>query len=81
MVYIDSYNAKFGRMTMCHMVADTFEELHQMADEIGIARRWFQGDHYDICLSKKAIALKLGAKEVDGRELMRVWKKLKGQRQ
>ena len=44
MVYVDDYNAPYGRMTMCHMMADTLEELHAMADKIGIARKWFQ-DH------------------------------------
>ena len=30
-VYIDDMNAKYGRMTMCHMIADTDEELRKMA--------------------------------------------------
>ncbi len=58
---------------MCHMVADTLEELHEMADRIGVARRWFQANashpHYDICKAKRAIALSLGAVEVGRREL------------
>ena len=43
-------------MKMCHMLADTLDELHAMADRIGVARRHFQTDssapHYDICKSK-----------------------------
>lgn len=55
---------------MCHMLADTEEELHAMADRIGVARRWHQKagtphSHYDICMSKRALAVKYGAKEVD----------------
>ena len=42
-VYVDSYFAEFGRMQMSHMIADTLPELHEMADKIGVARRWFQG--------------------------------------
>ncbi len=54
---------------MCHMIADTEDELHTMADNIGVARKWYQGDHYDICLSKRAIAVNLGAQEITLREL------------
>lgn len=52
-VYVDNMRAPYGRMLMCHMIADTVDELHRMADRIGVARRWYQGDHYDICLAKK----------------------------
>ena len=73
-VYIDSMNAKFGRMVMCHMVADSTEELLQMADKIGVARRWIQypgtsKEHFDVCLSAKKKALSLGAEEVGWREM------------
>ncbi len=52
---------------MCHMVADTIEELHAMADRIGIERYWLHVSrfpHYDICKSKRAEAVKYGAIEV-----------------
>ena len=68
-VYVDNMRAKYGRMLMCHMIADSTDELHAMAQRIGIARRWYQGDHYDICLSKREIAVKNGAVEVTLREL------------
>lgn len=67
-VYVDDMRAGYGRMVMCHMIADTAEELHAMADAIGVARRWYQGDHYDIALSKRALAVKLGAIEITWRE-------------
>lgn len=72
-VYVDDMEAEFGRMKMCHMVADTREELNAMADTIGVARKWIQKAkhdhtvHYDICLSKKAKALTAGAIEVTWR--------------
>lgn len=73
-VYVDDYNANFGRMIMCHMIADTTEELLQMVDTIGIDRKWIQKkgtykEHFDICLSKKKLALANGAKEITAREL------------
>ena len=63
-VYVDDMAAKFGRMIMCHMVADTEAELHAMAAAIGIHRKWYQGDHYDIAKSKRALAVKAGAVEI-----------------
>jgi hypothetical protein len=76
-VYVDDMQAGFGRMVMCHMVADTDEELHDMAAKIGVARRWHQKagtphGHYDVCKSKRALAVKLGAKEIGKRELVEV---------
>jgi Protein of unknown function (DUF4031) len=74
-VYVDDMRATFGRMIMCHMIADTSEELHAMAEKIGVARRWVQDaggvhEHYDICLQMRAKAVKLGAKEITTRELV-----------
>lgn len=68
-VYVDNMRAPYGRMLMCHMIADADDELHAMAACVGIARRWFQGDHYDICLAKRALAIKAGAVEVTMRQL------------
>lgn len=60
----DMYKAAMGRfrhMKMSHMVATDVEELHAMAERIGVARRWFQGDHYDVAMSKRAAAIAAGA--------------------
>ncbi|RKP44721.1 DUF4031 domain-containing protein [Pararobbsia silviterrae] len=73
-VYVDDMRAKFGRMIMCHMIADTDAELHAMAAQIGVARRWWQspektsGSHYDIALSKRAAAIAAGAVEITWRQ-------------
>lgn len=67
---VDDMRAPFGRMVMCHMIADTDDELHAMADRIGVSRRWWQspdktsGSHYDIALSKRALAVAAGAVEI-----------------
>lgn len=53
MVYVDTYNAKYGRMTMCHMMADSEEELLTMADTIGVKRKWLQPSHNDIYLHRQ----------------------------
>jgi hypothetical protein len=67
-VYVDDMRAKFGRMIMCHMIADAEAELHEMAARIGVARRWYQGDHYDISLGKRALAVAAGAVEITWRQ-------------
>ena len=74
MVYVDDMRASFGSMTMCHMIADTTEELLKMCDRIGLQRKWIQKqgtvyEHFDICLSKRALAFAFGASEITMKEL------------
>jgi hypothetical protein len=55
-----------------HMVSDvSYEELHVFAEALGIPRRAFQGDHYDVPEPHRQLALELGAIEVDARVLVR----------
>lgn len=73
-VYVDDMREPVGRMVMCHMVGDTEAELHEMADRIGVSRQWYQypkksrWPHYDIALSKRALAVEAGAQEITLRE-------------
>ena len=83
MVYIDNMNASYGRMKMCHMIADTTDELLEMADKIGVNRKWIQdkgtyNEHFDICQSKKKMAIQFGATEITMRELGRMVAKRPG---
>lgn len=78
-VYVDDMRAPFGNIVMCHMWADSDDELLAMADRIGVQRKWIQGHpflsfgkhrnaswvHFDIALSKRALAVKFGAIETD----------------
>lgn len=72
--YVDDMRAPYGRLIMCHMIADTDEELHAMAARIGVSRRWWQAppkvshSHYDICLSKRSLAIAAGAIEITVRQ-------------
>jgi hypothetical protein len=47
--------------------------LHVMADKIGVARKWYQvapsGDHYDIAMSKRELAIEYGAKPITCKQL------------
>lgn len=63
-VYVDDMRAPFGRMIMCHMVANDEEELHNMARKLGLLLKWHQGDHYDLSLSRRSVAVELGAVEI-----------------
>lgn len=74
-VYVDDYEADFGRMVMCHMIADTRDELLAMVDRIGVQRKWIQdpgtfAEHFDIAKSKRRLAVRAGAVEVEARELV-----------
>jgi Protein of unknown function (DUF4031) len=54
----------------CHMVSDvSFEELPAFAARLGIPRRRFQRDHYDLPPQLRSRAIALGAHEVTTREL------------
>lgn len=55
-----------------HLVSDEgYEELHAFAARLGIPRRAFQGDHYDIPSDMRLRAIALGATPVPSRELVR----------
>lgn len=76
-VYVGPSVYPLGRMKMCHMVADSLDELHGMADAITLPRRYFQDldkrrPHYDVAMSKRALAVKFGALPVEERKIIQV---------
>lgn len=72
-VYVDDMHrspmGRFRQMKMCHMIAEGEPELHRMAERIGVERRRYQGDHYDLPVSKRSLAVRHGAIEISMREL------------
>ncbi len=86
-VYVDGANiaATVGRHTSkwSHLTADTEDELHAFATQLGLQRSWFQTCkrpcapagmpcphwHYDVTAPKRAQAVRLGAVEIDMRQL------------
>lgn len=78
-VYVDGAENRFGRMKMCHMIADSQAELLDMAHKIGVAEHWLQHpgtprEHFDICKSKRALALAHGALSIDRKALVRMFR-------
>ncbi|MGY2002018.1 DUF4031 domain-containing protein [Blastococcus sp. SYSU DS1024] len=55
-----------------HLVSDvSYDELHAfVAAELGIPRRAFQGDHYDVPEDLYDVAVAAGAEAVECRELL-----------
>lgn len=82
-VYVDSDRNVFGRMVMCHMLADTPAELHAMAEAIGMRRHWYQSPdkasfpHYDVSITRRRLAVEKGAKELTRQELSAHMKRVK----
>ena len=54
-----------------HLVSDaSYDELHEFAERLGIPRKAFQGDHYDIPADLRLTAIDLGAEPVGAKELL-----------
>ena len=70
-VLVDQPIWPFRDRLWCHLVSDTsYDELHALAERLGIPRRGFQGDHYDVPEELREQAIALGAQPVSGRELI-----------
>lgn len=66
MIYVDSSECKFKNMVMSHMGADNTDELLNFAISLGLNPNWIQKkgewrEHFDICKSKKSLAIGKGA--------------------
>lgn len=76
-VYVDplfnteGWSANWPYPEACHMMADTDDELHAMADKLKLRRAWHQTcpphsvSHYDLTKNKRYHAIRYGAIEVD----------------
>ena len=79
MVFVDDMYlypmGRFRRLKCSHMIATTDDELHAMAARIGVSRAHWQsptktsGSHYDIAMSKRALAINAGAIPITMKQL------------
>lgn len=71
-ILVDQARWPWRGTTWCHLVTDSdLDELHEFAGALGCRRVGFQGDHYDIDIDTRRIAVQHGALECDSRELVR----------
>jgi len=76
-VYVDNARRPFGRLKMCHMIADTSDELLDMARAIGLRVKWLQyagthREHFDVSLSRRKRAIDRGAIEISSIDLVKI---------
>ena len=70
-ILVDDAIWRWRDRVWAHLVSDaSYEELHRFADGLGLQRRWFQGDHYDVPSDVRDEAIRLGAVPVSSRELV-----------
>lgn len=70
-IYIDTPDWPGHGRLWSHMISDeSYEELHQFADGLGIPRQAFERDHYDVIAERYASALAAGAVPATSREIV-----------
>ncbi len=82
-VYVDNVKVKWRGRLWCHLVADSIEELHEFAEQLGLRREWFQHSasypHYDVTVEARQIALSMGAIEGSRADIITCARTLKTQ--
>jgi hypothetical protein len=80
-VYVDDSRLAWRGKRWCHLVADSINELHAFAAQLGLKRQWFQDrtmyPHYDVTVNVKERALALGACAGDKQTIIMCAKRLK----
>jgi hypothetical protein len=80
-VYVDNGQIEWRGKLWCHLVADSLDELHQFAIRLGLKRAWFQDraryPHYDVTVSVREKALRLGALDGDAPTIIDCCKRMR----
>ena len=86
-VYVDDPIWPMGGRMWCHMLADSEDELHRFATELGLKRSSYQGPprtknpHYDITAFERDRAIRLGAMACTRHEIVAVLRRVRAQAQ
>jgi hypothetical protein len=73
MLYVDPPAWPGRGRLWSHLVSDvSYEELHAFAEMLGVPRRGFDRDHYDVPAERVPVAVWLGARPVSSREIVRL---------
>ena len=82
--YVDEAIWEWRGRRWCHLTADSEEELHALAAQLGLVRQWFQSkpgrpwsDHYDLPEDVRVQAIACGALPLSTREMARRQAKLR----
>jgi len=74
-VYVDDSRIRRRGREWSHLIADTTEELHAFAADLGLGRAWFHRrpahpwkDHYDIPEVTRQVAIGRGARPISCRD-------------
>lgn len=85
MIYVDDCiwkKGKNGRETYAHMVADSYDELHEFAVTLGVGRHFFHKSskyhHYGISSKFYEKAIELGAQKVRSAQIVGLAKAMMG---
>lgn len=71
-VLVDEARWPWRGRRWAHLVSDSsYDELHELAQSIGLRRIGFQGDHYDVDETDRDRTLAAGAVPINSRELVR----------
>lgn len=84
-VYVDGlcdfgWRIRGRRVHNCHLIADSIEELHELANEIGLRREWFQPEsfpHYDLTPERRKRAIAVGAIALERKDFIRTLRRIR----
>jgi len=73
-VYVDNMRIVKRGKAWCHLVADSLDELHNFAQQLGLPTSWFHRKvshpHYDITVDVRDLAIARGAIVATRREVV-----------